>query len=629
MMASVMKPSSPSPAGHPSSRPDTADQRPRASVVGALARNLPVSASVAVKFAAQGPRAAWSAALRAVPSGPRRRLTDLLGDSAPVLAALAMAASGQRQTALDRLAATRADRPGRRDAAVDALVVLHRPDLARAMVTGPTDPRVLARLLVEEGNYSTALSALDIYAHRRLPGRRTKLLRRVITGERSALDPGPRLAATSRHPVRPVPGSVLHLVTTALPEAQTGYTIRTQGIARAQAAAGRRVAVVSRIGFPVDTGHPAAGPETTLDGVSYHRLLPTRPLPLGAGARLDLAVEEVTGLVERLRPAVLHAHSKHDNAQVAIAVARRTCLPVVYEVRGFLEETWRTRGGDADSERYRLTRAAETACLLAADAVVTLSESMRAAILARGVAAERVTVVPNAVPDDYLADPPEGAAERARLGIAPGTRVVGFSGTLNTYEGLDTVLRAVARLADPSVLVLIVGDGPARDALRTLAAELGVTVRFTGRVPHGRVRDYLAAMDVFCVPRRRTPVTELVPPLKPLEALATGVPVVVSELPPLTELLDDAGAWTGPDAAQPGAAGSGPVGWAVPPEDPERWADALRTLLDDPDRLARAGARGRAWACAERTWARLVESYGDVYRAASERAARRRTEGRP
>ncbi len=212
---------------------------------------------------------------------------------------------------------------------------------------------------------------------------------------------------------------------------------------------------------------------------------------------------------------------------------------MVYEVRGFLEETWRSRGGEPDSDFYRWSRDAETACMVAADAVVTLAETMRQEIVSRGVDPARVHVVPNAVPASFLGPVPEQvvAAARDRLRLGRRDTVFGTVTTLNDYEGVDTLVEALVVLDDPAVRLLVVGDGPARSALRRLAAPLGDRVVFTGRVPHARVREHLAVMDVFCVPRRATPVTVLVPPLKPLEALAAGRPVLASDLPPLVEMV--------------------------------------------------------------------------------------------
>ncbi len=555
-------------------------------------RNAPVASSVWDRSQAQGSVALGAAAVRLVPGSLRDAVAPVLR-AFPVASALVAASRGRHAESVATLEA--AARGGRLDRVVDALVALHRAGIARD-VSGerPLAPRTEARLLQEEGEYTRALDRLDAAGD-------TSSLRAWIAGELGVLEPrfSPRTRACGTGEIR----RVAHVVTTSLPVARTGYTLRTQGIAEAQVQRGLSVDVFTRIGFPVDMGRALASPRDEVAGVSYRRLIPSGPLPLAADDRLRLAADLLVAELSDDRPDILHAHSKHDNAQVALAAAATLGLPVVYEARGFLEETWRSRGGSADSERYVLTRQAETACMRHADAIVTLSRSMRDDIVSRGIDADRVHLVPNAVSDRYLAEPPPRGQARRALGLPEGATIVGMTGTLNPYEGLETLVRAAAGLAHPDLLLLIVGDGPAREGLERLAAELGVRARFPGWVPSDSVRGYIAAMDLFCVPRSLTPVTALVPPLKPLEALAMAVPVLVSDLPPLAELVDESGA-----------------AWSAPADDPDAWTDRLDGLLRDPGALAETGARGRAWALCERTWRSVAARYQAVYAQARDRA---------
>jgi glycosyltransferase involved in cell wall biosynthesis len=389
----------------------------------------------------------------------------------------------------------------------------------------------------------------------------------------------------------------MHIVTKALPEVQVGYTLRTHGIAEAQAAGGYDVHVATRLGFPVDIG-VLGGPDwLTRNSVTYHRLQPAGGLPSSAGPRLDQGIPALHRLVTKVRPDVLHAHSKHDNAQVTLAVGRRVGLPVVYEARGFLEETWRTLGGDVDSDRYKMSRDAETWCMQQADLVVALSETMRSEITGRGVDPDHVFVVPNAVSETFLRSDTDRVASRRLLGISETAFVAGVVSTLNDYEGVDTLIAALRLVGRPDAHLLVVGDGPSAAELRKSSVDITGQVTFTGRVPHADVAAHYAAIDVFCVPRRRTPVTELVPPLKPLEALAMGIPILVSDLPPLTELLADSHA-----------------GWAVAAEDPEAWANQIDWLHGHLDERREKGGQGRSWVSHKRTWAVLARTYERLYR---------------
>ncbi len=405
---------------------------------------------------------------------------------------------------------------------------------------------------------------------------------------------------------------MLHVVTNALPDVQAGYTIRTHGILRAQTAAGRRVAAVTPPGYPVAQGRLGASAVATLDGIRYLRSLPPRvATEPGAPDRALVAhVEAVVEAAVELGAEVLHAHSNHVNAQAAIVAGRRLGIPVVYEVRGLLEETWRSRGGDPTSEFYRWTRATETRCLELCSAVVTLSRPLRDEIVGRGIDPARVHVVPNGVDDDLLTTRPDGDGLRHRLGIHPDAVVVGTVSTLNRYEGIDLLVAAAGLLDDPRVVVLVVGDGPELHALQHAADRLradGVRTRvvLTGRLPRTEALAAQAAIDVFCVPRRDSRVTRLVAPLKPVEAMALGRPVVASDLPPLAELL---GAGTGTASGAPARRGL-----LVPADDLTALAAALARLVDEPTLRESLGSAGREHVRAHRTWGVAAQTYAGVY----------------
>jgi glycosyltransferase involved in cell wall biosynthesis len=604
------------------------------------AGNLPIAGSVALRHLAWDPTHAQVLALRALPPA-LRRAAERAGSSGPlagtVLTPLALAAQGRRSEAVRRLAlavegtavegtaaeGTAAGARRRLRRSVAAACALDDADLAGRLLdrlpsTDPARHRLAALVAVRRGDLRRAGHEAG------LAGRRGRRLAKRVRAEIATLSPPAGTAPDHRPPdhrpagsraprprLRPRPAEapaaarrpgvdVLHLVTNALPEVQAGYTVRTQGIAVAQRRAGRDAQVATRLGFPVSVGVLGARAEAEVEGVPYHRLLPARPLPAAADARLRADVAATGALVDRLRPRVLHAHSNHLNAQVALAVGRPRGIPVVYEVRGFLEETWRSRGGSAGSDVYRMSRDAETWCMRQADAVVTLSRSMRDDLLGRGLPADHVQVVPNAVDDAYLVEPGDPAATRAELAIDRSAVVVGVISTLNDYEGIDTLVDAAARLlADGApVHLLVVGDGPARHALaeRAGAAGLGRRATFTGRVPRELAQRCHLATDVFCVPRLDTPVTRLVPPLKPLEAMASGRPVVASDLAPLRETIQH-----------------GTTGLLAPPGDPAALAGALRPLLYDSAGRSRMGRAARSWVLEHRTWRQAAQWYDTLY----------------
>jgi len=609
-----------------------------------------LAASVMLRHVTDDPVRAVTLAWRALPA-PLRGLVRLAG---PYGLAAALWGAGDRRGALTALEASPA-RLAAFSLAVDQPTVA-RSAIARLSEHNGARPRLAARLAYREGRLADAVGELDGAG-----GWRAARLRRSYAAELKMLEPGslrlPR-ASAGRHrahtaggpvsgppaPPQPqgsnpshsaeggaVPASfsrggdtggqptampggaggssprgqrsakILHVVTDALPSTSAGYTIRTQEIALAQRAVGMDPHVSTRIGFPVTAGAIDGRETVTVDGVPYHRLLPWI-MPGRMDRLYQTHLRHAARLVERLRPAVLHAASNYANAVIALALRDSTGLPVVYEVRGFWEDTWLSRhAANADlklSDRYLRTRGLETHCMTEADLVVTLGHAMRDEIVQRGVPAGNVVIVPNGVSEDFLRPLPDGTALRASLGIRPGEYAVGLVSSLVAHEGIGTLLDAVKILNDRGVpaRALIVGDGPERTALERHAAALGLNAIFTGRVPSGRVRDYHAVLDVFVVPRTPDRVCQLVTPLKPVEAMASGLPVVVSAVSALSEIVHDR-----------------QTGLLSPPLHAGELADRLQQLLDNPDLRAKLGASARDWVARDRTWAHNAARYREIY----------------
>jgi len=475
-----------------------------------------------------------------------------------------------------------------------------------------------ADIALRTGRYAAALDlgrrALAVDGGQRRRGGRDAGLRAILEraeSERRVLEPGwhPKLAPRRGPRMAPARGRILHLLTNSLPWRQAGYTVRAQSIGRAQLDVGLDPHLATRAGFPLNQGVLGVPREERIDGVAYHRLAPGLDPGFGPDRTVTETARAAVELVERLRPALLHPASNFLNAEAAFALRDRFGLPVVYEVRGFLEETWVSRqpaGGDgarqaAEADRYAGARAAETAAMLAADAVVTLSETMRADIVGRGIAADRIVVVPNAVDIERFTPVPRDEALAGQLGIRSDEVVLGYISSFTSYEGIRYLIEAGAILRDRGreVRVLLVGDGEERPALEAEARRLGVadgTVIFAGRMPHDRIRGAYSLIDVFVVPRTADRVSQLVTPLKPYEAMALERAVVVSGVDALLEIVAD-----------------GETGLTFPPEDAVALADVVEPLLDDVERRARLGAAAREWVAEHRTWRRNGERYRALY----------------
>jgi glycosyltransferase involved in cell wall biosynthesis len=468
-----------------------------------------------------------------------------------------------------------------------------------------------AEVAVAMGRYAEATERVTRIATLDPGSYRYARLARRAAGELEMLDPAWR-PVTRTHGRRngsnggPRAGRALHLLTNSLPYRQAGYTVRSQSVARAQQAVGLDPHMVTRAGFPGNEGVLASRGRDDVDGVPYHRVapdgVPGQPIDQVAQA----TARGVRELIDVLRPAVLQPTSNYVNAHVALGLGEILSLPVVYEVRGFLEETWAARVGERalDADRYLGTRAVETAAMRRADAIVTLSETMRTEILARGgIDPERVTVVPNAVDVERFTPGPRDAALASSLGIGPSETVIGYISSLVRYEGIDVLLEAVRQLRRRTrrVRLLLVGDGEDRARLEMVAARLGLlddgTVLFAGRIPYSEVLRWYRTIDVFVVPRTNDRVSRLVTPLKPYEAMAMERAPLVSRIPALVEMIVE-----------------GETGRSFEPEDPCALADALEALIDDPAERRRLGSAARDWVVANRTWAENGHRYLELYR---------------
>jgi PEP-CTERM/exosortase A-associated glycosyltransferase len=397
-----------------------------------------------------------------------------------------------------------------------------------------------------------------------------------------------------------MPLRILHVLDHSLPT-HSGYTFRTLSILAEQQAMGWKTFQLTS----PKQGDDRAREERIGDWMFYRT-----PAYQGLAARLPLIHyrylmnalrARLADVVDQVRPDILHAHSPVLNALPTLAVGKAAGIPVVYEVRAFWEDAAVDHGTAREwGPRYRLTRALETRALRRADAVTTICEGLRNDMLTRGIPAEKITVIPNAVDTSrfrFAAAADSGVIEE--YGLTPGN-TLGFAGSFYAYEGLDLLLRALPEVlrAIPRTRLLLLGGGPEESALRTLATQLGIgnAVHFVGRVPHADVSRYCSAMDVMVFPRLSRRLTELVTPLKPLEAMAMGKRVAASDVGGHRELIRD-----------------GYNGHLFPAGSVPALAACLVGLLGSPAAADAAIVNGREFVEHERTWQASVGRYRAVY----------------
>lgn len=403
---------------------------------------------------------------------------------------------------------------------------------------------------------------------------------------------------------------VLHVLHSSLPFV-CGYSIRSGHIVRQQKARGYEVLVVT------SAQHPN-GPEAVevIDGIE-HRRTPTyrgRAVPLWREWHLMRSLGRmVARAAADWAPDLIHAHSPVLVSLPALRAARALGKPFVYEVRDLWENASVDRGRfGTHSPQYQLARALDTYVLRSSDAVTTICETLRAELLPRSGGVDKVQVVANGVDVETFFPRPGDAAVRGKYRV-DSKHVILYAGTFQPYEGLRLLVEAMPSVLSrvPTAHLLIVGGSatlqygglrkgtPQEDALNLLVAQLGLgdAVTLTGQVAHRDMAELYAIADAVAYPRVLTRTTALTTPLKPLEAMACGRPVIVSDIAPMRELVQE-----------------GVTGLSFPAGQATALAERCVELLLDSGLRTRLGSAARAFVVDKRRWSDLVAAYEAVYR---------------
>jgi PEP-CTERM/exosortase A-associated glycosyltransferase len=387
----------------------------------------------------------------------------------------------------------------------------------------------------------------------------------------------------------------------------SGYTFRTRAILKAQEALGIEVRGITGL------RHAADGPDMEVaEGLTFHRTRGVASGPPGLREWREVAAltDAIVALAREWRPDVLHAHSPALCGLAGLRASRRLGIPLVYEIRAFWEDAAVGNGtGREGNLKYNLTRRLEDYVVTHANAVVTICEGLKGDLVARGHDPARITIMPNGVDLTLFGAPLPRDADFAReLGLGDGP-VIGFIGSFYDYEGLDDLIEAMPVLEayHPDARLLMVGGGPRADALRDQAAASPAAgaIRFVGRVPHTEVERYYALCDIMAYPRKKSRLTDLVTPLKPLEAMAQGKLVAASDVGGHRDLMTD-----------------GLTGTLFTPDSPRDCGEALARLLSDRSQWEARLAAGRIHVATNHDWHRNAVRYLDVYQELTNSPAR-------
>ena len=427
--------------------------------------------------------------------------------------------------------------------------------------------------------------------------------KRFMEGCRRLLDELPAIPAA---PLKPAGSNrkIVYVASSSIVYQTTGYTVRTHNLLRELARRGMDVLCVTRPGYPEDRNDladKAGGQERrTIDKVTYLSLKGPHRRKEPLDEYIARSAEILKALFAEVDPAIVHAASNYETGLPACMAAGSLGIPFIYEVRGLWEYTAASRvAGWERSERFLLDKRLESHVLAHADAVCTLNGALREEILRRAECAAPPFLLSNAVDDDIVPATEKSAAFLERWKLSDQDFLVGYAGSVVGYEGLDVLLKAVAELAAslPRLKAVIVGTGNALEALKALAVELGIADRviFAGAVPHAEIAQCCSIFDAAVLPRADYAVCRLVSPLKLYEYMARGLPLVVSDVKAMREMVEperDALVFRAGDA--------------------QELAVCLRRLHDSPD--LRASLRAAALNTAQlHTWSRSTEELAACY----------------
>ena len=393
---------------------------------------------------------------------------------------------------------------------------------------------------------------------------------------------------------------ILHVLDHSIP-LHSGYTFRTFQILSEQRKLGYETLHVTGI------KHVAPFQDSeTVTGFKFYRT------PVGSKILASLPVinqwyviktleKRIEEIVKREKIDIIHAHSPVLNGVAALRVGRKLGIPVHYEIRAFWEDAAVGNGTGKEGDlKYNITKKMETDVVENVDSVTTICDGLKQDLISRGIAEEKITLIPNAVDITKFSGPQDPNDELQEKLNIKGMTVLGFIGSFYDYEGLDVLLASmksiIARV--PNACLLLVGGGPMEAVLKEQAnyENLGDRVIFTGRVPHDRVQEYYNLVDIFVYPRKKMRLTDLVTPLKPLEAMAQHKLVAASDIGGHRELIED-----------------GKTGMLFEPDNPRALAEKIGELVGRKEEWPEIHAAGRHYVENVRNWKNSVANYPAVY----------------
>ena len=340
-----------------------------------------------------------------------------------------------------------------------------------------------------------------------------------------------------------------------------------------------------------------------IDGMKYYRTgaVNSSSLPMSSEFHLMYRLyKRIIQVASIEKPDLIHAHSPILNAIPAIRAARRLNIPIVYEIRAFWEDAAVDHGTYAENSwKYNLTKFLETQVCKRADHICILCNGLKNDLINRGILKEKITPVFNGInPEELMPTSPD--LEFLKAWKLEGKKVIGFVGSFYRYEGLDLLVKAFSALAatEPDIVLLLVGGGEMKPGLLAAIKNHGLENRVVmpGRIPHERIAGVYALIDILAYPRYSMRLTELVTPLKPLEAMAMGKVLVASDVGGHKELIQD-----------------GKTGLLFKAGDAVDLAEKIQLIIEHRELETALQKAGCSWVKQYHTWEATTSVYKKIY----------------
>ena len=471
--------------------------------------------------------------------------------------------------------------------------------------------QTLIQLHGRNGNFSRPMELLKRMPRDKWRREQTK---RFNTASR-LLNSGLKCNYPAKKKIQSNDKSIFYHAAQSMPHSTSGYSIRTHGLVGAVRKSGWDINVHLRHGYPLDRNDfsgSSVQAEENIDGTTYlfnptssssSNLIPyTEVFNFSSLEKYqENAVRAIMKKSEETKPAIIHSASNFVVGLAGAEAAKRLGIPSVYEIRGFWHLTQATkRLGYEKSDHYTLTEQFEIEAAKNSDYVFTITNALKQILVENGIEENKISVLPNAVDPERFDVIERDRELEEQLGFE-NKIVIGYIGSFVEYEGIDLLLEATSQLKrelGDVFRVLLVGDGSMHEKLWRMSRFLAVDeiVTFTGRVAYEEVDRYYSLIDIVPLPRLGLRVCELVSPLKPFEAMATGKVLITSDVEALSEIIDD-----------------GVTGLLHRKDDSSHLADKLKEAITDSELRQNLGKQAREWVSETHSWdvisIRLTEIY--------------------